>query len=132
MNLIARALVAPASLCLLGCMAETDHDASPQERVYGRNDILIIDADVVGIYAEMQGAADRGEAAGYAQCLAVGYAIGKGYGFVRHIRTNIQEEAGIWRADALYSISAGVPDGIARIDAEVTAADCTERSIPTS
>ena len=62
---------------------------------------------------------------------AAGYAVSKGFGFVRQVRTKVSEQGGIWRADAVYTISPNLPDGLRTIDAEVTMADCTEQGIPT-
>ena len=73
--------------------------------------------------------ADR--AGAYATCAAAQYTVIRGYGFARHIRTNTKNEAGVWRADAVYMISPALPQGLLTIDAEVTLADCRERGIPT-
>lgn len=67
----------------------------------------------------------------YARCAAAQYAVIRGYGFTRHVRTLVSEEAGIWRADAVYTISPALPQGERTIDAEVTVADCQLRGIPT-
>ena len=58
------------------------------------------------------------------------YTLIRGFGFARHVRTNVVEEGGIWRGDAVYTISPALPDGITKIDAEVVAADCAENGIP--
>ena len=67
----------------------------------------------------------------FARCGAAGYAVKNKGGFVRHVRTLTDKEGGIWRADADYSVTAALPDGVQTIDAEVTVADCAERGIPT-
>jgi hypothetical protein len=128
---MARALAA-AALLLGACVSEAQPEGDPAKRSYGRTEVLVIDEDVVGVYAEMAGAADRAESADFARCVVSGYTLSKGYAFARHIRTNVTEEGGIWRADALYSVTPGVPEGLTRIDAEVTAADCALRGIPTA
>jgi hypothetical protein len=79
----------------------------------------------------MKGARDRGDVDSYARCAAAGYAASKGFGFVRQLSTNVQVQGGIWRANAVYTISPGLPGGIRTIDAEVTVADCAEQGIPT-
>ena len=66
----------------------------------------------------------------YAECAAAQYALIRGYGFARHLRTNVDEEGGIWRGDAVYTISSALPRGLKTIDAEVVAADCAENGIP--
>ena len=60
-----------------------------------------------------------------------GHALGGGTKFLCHSVRNIDEEGGIWRADAVYSVSPALPKGMRTIDAEVTVADCAERGIPT-
>lgn len=110
-----------------GCAA-----APAPERIYGRTDIVVIDDDVVGILAEMRGAADRATTEDYARCVAAGYVLDRGYAFARHLRTTVVEEAGVWRADALYSVAPGLPAGLRRIDAEVTVEDCRARGVPTA
>jgi len=67
----------------------------------------------------------------YGRCAAAQYSLIRGHAFARHVRTNVAEEAGIWRADAVYTISPSLPRGVRTIDAEVTVADCRERGIPT-
>lgn len=99
---------------------------------YGRTDVISLGDDLVGVLAEVEGpGATREAAADYARCIAAGHALGKGLGFARHVRTSVTEAAGVFTADALYSVTSAVPPGLARIDAEVTAADCAERGVPT-
>ena len=78
----------------------------------------------------MAGARDAGEVERYAECAAAQYALIRGFGFARHLRTNVVQEGGIWRGDAVYTISPALPDGVKKIDAEVVAADCAENGIP--
>ena len=66
-----------------------------------------------------------------AECAAAGYTLIRGWGFARHLRTNVDEEAGVWRADAIYTISPALPRGLRTIDAEVVALACAEKGIPT-
>jgi hypothetical protein len=67
----------------------------------------------------------------YAECAAAQYALIRGYGFARNVRTLMDEEGGIWAGDAVYTISSALPRGLRTIDAEVTVAECVRRSIPT-
>jgi len=43
----------------------------------------------------------------------------------------VTQQGGLWRADAVYTVSSALPRGSRTIDAEVTVADCTEQGIPT-
>ncbi len=90
----------------------------------------LLDGDLVNFRVAMSGARDTGDVARYAECAAAQYALIRGYGFARHVRTNIADEGGIWRGDAVYTISPALPRGLKTIDAEVVAADCAENGIP--
>ncbi|MEJ6392257.1 hypothetical protein V8J82_03265 [Gymnodinialimonas sp. 2305UL16-5] len=98
---------------------------------YNGIETRLLDVDLVNFRARMSGAASREAVDAYARCAAVGYALIRGYGFARHVRTSIEEEAGIWIADAVYTISPERPLGLQTLDAEVVAADCAEQGIPT-
>jgi hypothetical protein len=90
-----------------------------------------MDGELVNFLVAMRGARNRDDVADYARCAAAQYSLIRGYGFARHLRTTVYRETGIWRADAVYTISPGLPDGLRSVDAEVTVADCAERGIPT-
>ena len=66
----------------------------------------------------------------YAECAAAQYTLIRGYGFARHLRTNVYETGGVWTADAVYTVSPSLPRGVRQIDAEVVAANCAENGIP--
>ena len=78
----------------------------------------------------MTGARDNEDVAAYARCAAAQYALIRGYGFARHVRTNVAIEGGIWRGDAVYTISPALPAGLRTIDAEVTVQNCAAEGIP--
>jgi len=92
---------------------------------------ILLDGDLVNFRVSMKGARDREDVAAYARCAAAQYALIRGYGFARHVRTNVAQEGGIWRGDAVYTISPALPEGLRTIDAEVTVRDCGEQGIPT-
>ena len=87
--------------------------------------------DLVQFNVSMTNALTSRDVANYAECAAAGYTLIRGWGFARHLRTNVNEEAGVWTADAVYTISPALPQGIKTIDAEVVAAACAEKGIPT-
>lgn len=103
----------------------------PPNAVYEGIETRLLDGDLVNFHVKMRGARDEADVAAYAECAAAQYALIRGYGFARHLRTNVAQEGGLWLADAVYTISAALPDGLKTIDAEVAVADCTERKIPT-
>lgn len=90
----------------------------------------LLDGDLVNFHVTMAGARSVDDVSRYAECAAAQYTLIRGYGFARHVRTNVSEEGGIWRGDAVYTISPALPGGITKLDAEVVAADCAENGIP--
>nr|WP_037372059.1 hypothetical protein [Salipiger mucosus] len=105
-------------------------EESPFEPVYEGIETRLLDGDLVSFLVEMRGARDSEDVGRYAECAAAQYALIRGYGFARHLRTNVSEEGGLWRGDAVYTISAALPRGLKTIDAEVTAHACAENGIP--
>ncbi|MBF9060980.1 hypothetical protein HKCCSP123_17495 [Rhodobacterales bacterium HKCCSP123] len=91
----------------------------------------LLDDDLVNFRVEMTGARTRDDVAAYARCAAAQYALIRGFGFARHVRTNVQEQGGVWVGDAVYTISPALPRGLQTLDAEVVAAACAEQGIPT-
>lgn len=120
-------------LTLTGCLltALSACASTPAARVYGGADPVGMGDDLYGFAVTMQGAGGRAEVEAYVTCVVSGYTLRKNAGFARKVRLGISEEGGVWSADAVYSISPTLPRGIATIDAEVMAADCAERGVPT-
>ncbi|MDA7426612.1 hypothetical protein [Thalassococcus lentus] len=105
-------------------------DERPFVPVYEGINTRLLDGDLVQFEVEMRGARGNEDVANYAECAAAQYALIRGYGFARHLRTNVYEEGGLWRGDAVYTISAALPRGLKTIDAEVVALACAENGIP--
>ncbi|MEQ9259987.1 MAG: hypothetical protein RIG84_12935 [Roseovarius sp.] len=129
-------VISPLALGLAGGVAACDAPGPDPEQVarfnpdYRGIETHLLDGDLVNFQVEMQGAREIEDVERYAECAAAQYALIRGFGFARHVRTNVVEEGGIWRGDAVYTISPALPDGIKKIDAEVVAADCAENGIP--
>ena len=120
------------SLALAACSVPTDEP--PVTRgggAYLGIETRLLDGDLVNFRVAMRDAADQSEVADYAECAAAQYALIRGYGFARHVRTNVTEVEGIWSADAIYTISPALPRGLKTIDAEVVVSNCAEQGIPT-
>lgn len=115
---------------LAACAEPTGDDAAPFAPVYKGVETRLLDGDLVNFRVAMTGARSAGDVTRYAQCAASQYTLIRGYGFARHVRTNVVEEGGIWTGDAVYTISAALPGGIKTLDAEIIAADCAENDIP--
>ena len=107
--------------------AESQRPFAP---MYEGIETSLLDGDLVQFDVEMRGARTPADVEDYAECAAAQYALIRGYGFARHLRTNVYEEGGLWRGDAVYTISAALPRGLKTIDAEVVALACAENGIP--
>lgn len=105
-------------------------EQGPFEPTYLGVKTRLLDGDLVNFIVAMRGARDDSDVAAYARCAAVQYALIRGYGFARHVRTQINEKSGVWSGDAVYTISAALPQGLKTIDAEVGVTDCIENAIP--
>ncbi len=92
---------------------------------------ILLDGDLVNFRVAVRGARGTDDVDAYARCAAAQYSLIRGFGFARHVRTNVAQSGGTWRGDAVYTISAALPDGTRTIDAEVTVRDCGARGIPT-
>ena len=117
---------------LFGCAAAPE---AAQDAVfapaYNGIETILLDGDLVNFRVEMTGARNDEDVAAYARCAAAQYALIRGFGFARHVRTNVDKQGGTWRGDAVYTISAALPRGLKTIDAEVTVRDCGAQGIPT-
>ena len=114
----------------MACAPAPDRDEVPFDPAYRGIETRLLDGDLVQFLVEMRGARDALDVENYAECAAAQYALIRGYGFARHLRTNVDEEGGLWRADAIYTISPALPRGLMTIDAEVVASACAENGIP--
>ncbi|WP_114966774.1 hypothetical protein [Alkalilacustris brevis] len=120
-----------AGLVLVGCNAPPRGNGAEFAPEYLGIETRLMDGELVNFQVAMRGARDNADVADYARCAAARYSLIRGYGFARHVRTNVRREGGIWRGDAVYTISSALPRGALTIDAEVTVADCEEQGIPT-
>jgi hypothetical protein len=118
-----------ASLVLAGCVQLDDPDVF--DPVYQGIETRLLEGDLVNFRVNMLGARSRDDVARYGECAAAQYALIRGYGFARHVRTTVTEEGGVWVGDAVYTISPALPRGLRTLDAEVTVLSCAESGIPT-
>lgn len=121
-----------ASGVLFGCV---DNGAGASQAAfhptYKGIETILLDGDLVNFRVEMTGARSEADVSDYAACAAAQYTLIRGFGFARHVRTNVANSGGTWRGDAVYTISAALPRGLKTIDAEVTVRDCGAQGIPT-
>jgi hypothetical protein len=119
---------------LAGCELANGTTANKEagfEPDYLRIETRLLDDDLVNFLVEMTGARTKADVADYAKCAAAQYALIRGYGFARHLRTKVEENDGIWRGDAVYTVSASLPQGFLTLDAEVVVENCKDDGIPT-
>lgn len=109
-----------------------DNRPKPPERVLQYNGIetRLLDGDLVQFIVTMGKGALPTDLSRYAECAAAQYALIRGYGFARHVRTNVDARRSKPKADAVYTISASLPRGLKTIDAEVKLGECREAGIP--
>lgn len=119
-----------ALTALASCAETAQGPDAPFVPVYEGVETRLLDGDLVNFFVQMRGARDAADVEDYARCAAAQYALIRGYGFARHLRTNVAQEGGLWRGDAVYTISAALPAGLKTIDAEVVASACAENEIP--
>jgi len=126
------------TMALAGCAAQDVEDVSrfavaddSYMPVYSGIETHLLEGDLVRFIVDMKGARSNDDVARYAECAAAQYTLIRGYGFARHVRTNVLENNGEWRADAVFTISESLPRGLKTIDAEVVVANCADNKIPT-
>jgi len=124
--LISLVVTAPVAGCV-----NAQPEAGAFRPSYKGIDTQLLDGDLVSFQVAMAGARTGEDVADYAECAAAQYALIRGYGFARHLRTNVEQQGGLWRGDAVYTISSALPRGLRTIDAEVVVAHCAENGIPT-
>ncbi|MFA3917583.1 hypothetical protein [Ruegeria hyattellae] len=127
-------MIRPALISLAlaaACTQEPQEEVSQFAPDYLGIETVSLDSDLVQIDLRMRGARDAADVDRYGKCAVAEYALSQGYGFARHLRTNLDEKGGVWTADAVYTISPTLPRGLNTIDAEVMVADCAENGIPT-
>ncbi|MFP4239342.1 MAG: hypothetical protein ACLFRZ_08560 [Rhodosalinus sp.] len=104
--------------------------ARPAEEYLGV-ETRLLDDDLVTFRVAMAGKAPAAALRAYTDCAAARYALIRGYGFARHVRTNLDREGGTTTADAVYTISPALPRGVDPLDAATVAGACDDRGIPT-
>ena len=130
-GLTARMLLTGSLAGLAACAGDGTDAAPLKAPTYLGAEIEPLGDDLVAFRVSLKGTRDATAIEAYARCTAAGHVQKQGGGFLRHLRTNTDEEGGIWRADAVYSVSSALPKGLQTIDAEVTVEDCALRGIPT-
>ncbi len=129
-------LLAAAALAgLSACDPQAGTDVMREDVAFAPNyagvDTRLLEGDLVNFHVAMTGARDENDVHDYAECAAAQYALIRGFGFARHVRTTTNNQGGLWTGDAVYTISSSLPRGLKTIDAEVIVSSCEENGIPT-
>lgn len=112
-------------------MPLTSTNPAQFDRIYLGVETRLLDSDLVNFNLVMRGASSPADIRSYGDCVAAQYAVIRGYRFARHVRTNVDENGGLWRSDAVYTSSADLPRGTQTLDAGLTVAICEREGIPT-
>jgi hypothetical protein len=120
-----------ATAALSGCVPETEVSQEEFSPSYMGIGTVLLDDEMVNFRVAMSGARSTADVEAYARCAAAQYALIRGFGFARHVRTTVNRGTEIWRGDAVYVISAALPEGLRTLDAEVVVRDCGAQGIPT-
>ncbi len=124
------------SLAAIGILAACEPTLPPGNETTFAPEYLgiqtrLLEGDLVSFLVSMRGARGNQDVADYGECAAAQYALIRGHGFARHVRTNVERRGDVWHGDAGWVISPSLPDGLRTIDAEVTVQNCFENGIPT-
>lgn len=123
--------VIPALAVLVACQTAAPVTQGAYDPSYIGIETLLLDGDLVNFRVALKGARGNDDVETYGRCAAAQYALIRGFGFARHVRTTVARDGAVWRGDAVYVISAALPPGFKTIDAEVTVRDCGAQGIPT-
>jgi hypothetical protein len=123
------ALITP--FLLAACAMAPGSEGVRPAPTYEGVETSLLEGDLVQFHVSMRGAAAPEDIENYAECAAAQYALIRGYGFARHVRTTLTQAGGKSSADAVYLISPSLPRGLRTIDADVAVADCAANGIPT-
>ena len=103
-----------------------------REAVYEGVQVILLDEGLVSFSVAMRGAKDEADVEAYGRCAAAQYALDKGFGFARQVRTIVTKDGQEWFGDAVYLVSSALPEGLRTVDAEVAVTECEELGIPTT
>jgi hypothetical protein len=125
------ATLGAATAALGACTPAGEVSEGRSQPVYEGIQTILLDTDLVSFSLAMRGAKDKADVEAYGRCAAAQYALDQGYGFARQVRTIVTKDGQTWYGDAVYLISASLPEGLRTIDAEVAVSECGELGIPT-
>ena len=90
----------------------------------------LIGDGLVKISASVKNAESDHFASEFAACVVARYALLRGFGFARLVTDSVSRTEDIRTATSVYSITAHLPAGVRKLDAEIIAVNCAENGIP--
>jgi hypothetical protein len=129
--LIATLGTATAALGACAPAGEVTEERGPAPVYEGAPSILLLDEGLVSVTVALRDVTDEAEVEAYGRCVVARYALDQGYGFARQVRTLVRKDGRTWVGDAVYLLSASLPEGLRTVDAEVAVTECEELGIPT-
>jgi hypothetical protein len=84
-----------AAFFLAACQPVATQDTAPPVPRHEGVETIPIDDELVSIIVWMSGPATEGDLIAYSRCAAAGYALNRGFGFARHVRTNVQKRVAL-------------------------------------
>ena len=98
-------------------------------------DYVSAEAELIGdglvkISASVKNAESDYLASAFAACVAARYALLRGFGFVHLVADSVSHTGNVRTATSVYGITARLPAGVRKLDAEVVAVNCAENGIP--
>jgi len=123
-------LACAATLFVAGCQAMQSETARAETIRYLGVQTKLLTSDLVQFHVTLSGTDNAKAVEDYAKCAAAQYTLIRGFGFARHVRTRVGHDGVRWNADAVYTVSAGLPNGLKTLDAEVVADSCKLNEIP--
>jgi hypothetical protein len=124
------ATLGTATAALGACTPGGEVSEEPRQPVYEGIQTVLLDDDLVSFSVALRDG-DGADVEAYGRCAAAQYALDRGYGFARQVRTIVKKDGATLVGDAVYLISASLPEGLRTIDAEVAVTECEELGIPT-
>ena len=125
------ASITTATAALGGCTQSAEVTEERDRIAYQGVQTILLADEMVSFGLSLSGARDEADVEAYGRCAAAQYALDRGYGFVRHVRTIVKQDGRSWFGDAVYLISEARPEGLRTIEAEEAVAECGALGIPT-
>ena len=125
------ATLGAATAALGACAPQAEVSEDRGQPVHAGIQAIPLDDGMVSTGVALRGPADRAAVEAHGRCATARYALDRGYGFARHVRTIARKDGQSWHGDAVYLIPAGRPEGLHSIDAEAAVTECAGPGIPT-